>query len=197
MRRILAALTALTPLFTSCSDAEIVGLHIDLAADGSGTLTARALQPGADAGPAESTSGGIAWQTRAALVTSQGTFEDIGDVTFGEGELRFLMTKSPDMPGLRVLIRRDPELKWVKQLAPDAEQRRALARLLDPTGRTREVADSVRLELQLPNVVISSGYEPPARGMEASHERNRAYLILPISSLLEAGEDLAWAVNWK
>jgi hypothetical protein len=183
-------------LLTACADAELVGIHIALTKDGSGTLTARALQATSAPGPAEARMQGVQWQVRANLWSSQGSFRSLSDLVLGDREVRFLTTNE-EMPHLRVIIKRGRDLAWVQALVPDQETRKALARVHDPNSKSREIADSIRLEVQFPDTVISSGVEPAGRGVEATHERNRAYLILPVQTLQQPGDDLVWAVSWK
>ena len=134
------------------------------------------------------------WQARANLSSSQGAFRNLSDVAFGDGELRFLTTNE-DMLHLRVVVKRGRELSWVESLVPDPETRRSLAIVHDPSGKTKEVADIIRIEVQLPEAVVASGVQPAGRGIEAAHERNRAYLLLPVEVLLEPGEDLVWDIG--
>ena len=76
------------------------------------------------------------------------------------------------------------------------EKRQAMAKVYDPTGRTKELGDVVRLEISVPGKVISSGVEPSGRGIEAAHESKRAYLLIPVRAALEKGNDLVWSVSW-
>lgn len=194
----LPLILALVPL-ASCSDTELVGIHIALTKDGSGTLTARALQASSAPGPAEARLQGVQWQARANLTSSQGAFRNLADVVLGaadDREVRFLLTDD-EMPHLRVVLKRAPNLAWVQSLVPDEATRKQLAAVHDPNNKTREIATTIRLEVQLPETVVASGVEPAGRGIEATHERNRAYLILPVRSLLQPGDDLIWAVSWK
>jgi len=183
-------------LLAACSDTELVGIHIAISKDGSGTLTARALQAVSAPGPAEARTHGVQWQLRANLSSSQGTFHSVADLSLGDREVRF-MTTNDEMPHLRVILKRDKDLAWVQALVPDQKTRVALARVHDPNSKSREIADAIRLEVLFPDTVVASGVEPPGRGVEATHERNRAYLILPVASLLQPGEDLVWDVSWK
>jgi hypothetical protein len=80
---------------------------------------------------------------------------------------------------------------------PDEPTRRALAAVQDPNNQSKEIAATIRLEVQFPDTVVSSGVEPAGRGIEATHERNRAHLILPVRNLLQPGSDLIWDVSWK
>lgn len=187
---------ALLPILAACSDTELVGVHVRLAKDGSGTVTTRALQAATTPGSAEGKVRGVQWQVRADLMSSQGTFQKIEDLSFGDGEVRFVMSHD-DSPHLRVLVQRRPDLTWVQALTPDQVTRRSLAKVHDPSGKTREIGDAIRIEVVLPDTAISSGVQPAGRGIEAQHERNKAYLILPVQSLLEKGDELVWDLSWK
>lgn len=190
------SIVAFLSLLAGCADSELVGIHIALAKDGSGTLTARALQSTANPGPAESPTKGVRFQVRANLVSSQGTFESLDSVELGDREVRFVRTDA-EMPGLRVFLRRNKDLSWVKALVPDEATRRSLAKVHDPNSKRNEIADAIRLEVQVPDQVIASGVAPQGRGVEAAHERNRAHLVLPVSAMLVEDEDLVWNVSWK
>lgn len=196
-RLAVGALLALT--VAACSDAELVGVHIKLEADGGGTITTRTLQEPAEAGPAEAHTKGVLWQGRASLFLSQGTFKNIAELHLGDapGDIHFAGdVKNPDKPGVRIRVSRGPDAQWVQQLVPSAEIRKKLAKVYDPSGKKREIAGSIQLELRLPGNVVSSGVLPSARGVEAAHEKDRATLVIPVQTALEKGDELVWDVNW-
>lgn len=195
MARMKACALALLWL-SACSDSELVGIHIALAKDGSGTITARALQATNVPGPAEARIDGAQWQIRASLVSSQGTFPSLGKVELGDREVRFLASND-DLPRLRVVLQRKKDLTWVQTLVPDEATRRTLAKVHDPHSKQKEIADAIRLEVEFPDQVVSSGIAPTGRGIEAAHERNRAYLVLPVASMLVDDDELVWDVSWK
>jgi hypothetical protein len=183
-------------LAAACSDTELVGLHVRLETGGAGSFTARSVVIPNEASGAEGRTQGVQWKERAALLSSQGSFADIGQLQFGG--IRFLGgTRRDEMPRLRVFVPRGPDAAWVAALVPDAEARRRAAKVYDPTGKTREIAGAIRIEVQFPETVISSGAEPRGRGVETSHERNRAWLVIPVTSALEKGDELVWDVSWK
>ncbi len=182
---------------SACSGGELVGVYVNLAKDGSGKLTTRALvEPKAD-GAAEMRVGGVEWTGRAALVSRQGTFARINDVTLAGTGVRFSTPGSDDRPSLRVYVQRGPGAEWVRALVPEETARRAMARIYDPTGKTNEIGDTIRLEIAVPSDVVTSGVLPAGRGLEAAREGRRAYLLIPVRTALEAGEELVWDISWK
>src|SRR5690606_38158638 len=97
--------TLLLATLCACSGGELVGVHLKLAADGSGTITTRTLTSEAKATDAETRAKGVNWTIRAALVHSQGSFAKIDAVTLGDDEVSFLPQLDGDRPGLRVTDR--------------------------------------------------------------------------------------------
>lgn len=187
---------ALPLLFAACSGGELVGVHVMLAKDGSGTVTTRALVQPTAALAGEAKVQGVTWTTRASLVAAQGSFTELASVRIGKG-LRFTTRLGEDQPSLRVFVQRGPDAEWLAALVPDETARRAMAKVYDPTGKTREVGDTIRLEIEVPGEVIASAVQPTGRGVEADRERRRAFLLLPARTMAEAGDELVWDVTWR
>jgi hypothetical protein len=190
------ALMLFSLLLAACSGNELVGIHVTFQKDGSGTVTTRALVQPATGDRAETRAAGITWASRAAVVASQGTFASLASVTLGDGDVRFVPQIDGERPGLRVLVKRGPNASWVTALVPEQAQRRAMAKVYDPTGRTPEIGDVLRLEVQVPGEILTSGVLPTGRGVEAGSEGKRAYLLLPVAQALSAGDEFVWEIGW-
>ena len=52
-----------------------------------------------------------------------------------------------------------------------------MAQAYDPTGRTKEIGDILRLEVAAPTNVITSGVLPTGRGVEAAVVADRALAL--------------------
>lgn len=190
----LASALALLTCLCACSGDELALVHIDLAKDGSGTLTTHALVPTPPAVAAETGTAGVDWQLRASLVASQGRFADIADLKLGGDDVRF--TPAPDGDRLRVQIARGPEVRWLAALTPDQAARQQAARAFDPNGSTREIGDVIRFELRAPGTIVTSGVLPASRGVAADRDGRRAILLLPARAVREAGDAFVWDVSW-
>ncbi|MBL8728648.1 MAG: hypothetical protein JNM25_09480 [Planctomycetes bacterium] len=192
----LIASSLLLACLCSCSGGELVGVHVKLQKDGTGVVTVRTLMEPASTGAAESRAQGVTWESRAGLASAQGRFDQINDLKLGNGGIRFLAELGDDRPNLRVFLQRGPDAEWVKALVPDQAARQQMAKVYDPTGRTREIGDVLRIEVSVPGEVFASGVRPSGRGVEAAHEGKRAYLLVPVRTALEAGEELEWSFSW-
>ena len=192
-------LSVLLANLCACGGDELVGIHLDLAADGAGTVTVRALAPASDLPKAAEAVAGAEWRVQAALTASQGTFTQIAELDLADGGVTFAPQLEGDRPGLRVTLRRGPGASWVSLLAPGSAERKRLARAYDPTGRTTEIGDVVRLEVRAPGRVISSGVLPTGRGVEADRDGDKAILLLPVKTALRATDGdgaFVWDISW-
>lgn len=186
----------LVSLLSACSGDELVGVHVKLEQSGAGTITTRALMPVAKAVDAETDAKGVHWSLRAGLIASQGQFDQIGAVTLGDGEVTFSPQLTGDRPGLRVTFQRGPKCKWVAPLAPGKASRKEMAKAYDPTGRTREIGEVLRIEVAAPGEVITSGVLPTGRGVDVDRDGKKAVLLLPVATLLEEGDAFVWDISW-
>jgi hypothetical protein len=193
-----ALITFAAMLLGACSGNELVGIHVTLTKDGSGTVTTRSLIDPGTPGPVETQAQGATWTAHASLVASQGTFKNLGELRFGNTNgLRFAPSLGGEQPSLRVYVPRGPDAAWHKALVPALGGRRQMAKVYDPTGKTSEVGSMIRLEIEVPGEVVASNALPTGRGVEADRERKRAFLLLPASSVAEAGEELVWDITWR
>ena len=191
--------SALLTILYACGGDELVGLHVDLAPDGAGTVTVRALAAAAAAPAAAEALAGATWRVHAGVTASQGDFAKIADIDLGDGGVTFAPQLNGERPGLRVTFRRGPDAGWVSLLAPDAATRKKLAGAYDPTGRTNEIGDVLRIEVRAPGRVISSGVLPSGRGVEADRDGDKAVLLLPVKTALsdrDGDGDFVWDISW-
>ncbi len=200
----IAFLALLTLMLAACSGEQLVGIHITLNEDGSGTVTTRALVEPAVPSPIEKATEGADWTpaaqdevVRAAVVATRGRFERLDALRFGDGGLHFATNLGGEQHSLRVYLHRARDAAWVKAFAPDAKTRKDMARIYDPSGSAREIGGIIRVEIELPGEVVASSVHPTARGVEADRERKRAFLLLPVRTMLTNGEEMVWDVTWR
>lgn len=194
MRHFLRCLCLST--LAACSGNEVVGVHVVLHEDGSAQVTTRALASPTTSNPAESQLPTVTWEGRAALLCSQGKLANIRDLKFRDDSLTVTSRADTDFPGLRVRVQRGPDAGWVKALVPDQAARRTMAGIYDPSGRTKEVGDVLRLEITTPRNIIGSSVQPAGRGVTADRDGKRAYLLVPAQTALETGDALTWDITW-
>lgn len=189
------ALACLLSCLAACSGSEIVGLHVRLHPDGGADVTARALVAAAAPGTAEAAAKGVTWSQRAALAYSQGSAAKLADVRLGDDSLQFVPRM--DANKLTVRLQRRADAGWVAALVPDKRTREQLASVYDPSKKTTEVADVLRIELELPGPAVGSSVLPTARGVEVGRDGKRAWLSIPVETAREPGEPLTWDVTWN
>ena len=71
-----------------------------------------------------------------------------------------------------------------------------MAKAYDPTGRTDEIGDVLRIEVAAPGPVITSGVLPTGRGVDVDRDGRKAILLLPVATMLEEGDAFIWDISW-
>ena len=191
MRGCLSAL-ALCLFGAACSDADPIGIHLKLAADGSGLITCRSLQLVGVSGPMEAGSHGVVWNERAQLFASRGLVDNVGDLRLHDVEVKRTAASS-----LRLSFPRGPEAKWHALLAPPAEGRAAAATALDPARPAASIGETIRIELETPGDVTAVGHAPTARMVKSDKDGKRALLWIPVATARAAGETIVFDVTWR
>lgn len=177
-------------LLCACGSSDVVGMHIELAADGSALVTTRSLLGQKDPGPVEETATGIEWSDRVRLVCSRGRVASLDELVL-DG-IRFDSREG----GLRVTVPCGPDVRWIDRFAPPPEERARAVETFDPRDETPDVGSRLMLEVVVPGEVISTGVLP-SFGARAAHERGMASLELTVASVRERERSVIWDVTWR
>ncbi len=188
--RLVALLSIL--LVAACSDAEPIGVHLTLAADGSGTVTCRSLVMVDEAGPMEAGSAGVEWRDRARLTASRGEFRKLDGLVLAD-----LGWRRTGENSLRVNLPMGPEARWHTLLAPEPTLRPRAAAALEPAQPTSAMGDSIRFELELPGEVTAIGHAPNIRLVRSDKDGRKAILTVPVAAARAPGPALMFDVAWR
>jgi hypothetical protein len=190
-------LSALLVVLSACDETDAVAVRIRLRDDFSGQLTTSNVALLPEESPLQQATQGVAWQSRAQVVCSAGHFgalsavklADIG-LSSGDG--------GEGLAFLRVSLPRGPDARWHKLLVPlSAEERTTAAAALDPTGKTKNVASTVKFEIELPSAVVGNGLTGRAYGVKVKAENATATLLIPIDVAQAAGDPIVWHLTWQ
>lgn len=191
LRTMVRALLVLAALgLASCGGADVAGVFLVLAEDGSAIVTTRSLLPQAEPGPAEQIVQGVDWTDRVRLVCSRGDAKSIAELRIDE--VQFV----PDGQHLRVVIPCGPAITWVDRFAPTNDARLAAARTFDPKSKDSDVGTRVTFEVEVPGRIVTAGADP-AMGVQTGNERTRATLSMTVRSAREIRRTVVWDVTWK
>lgn len=192
-------LLALTLVLTlcGCDEDDAVSLRLRIEDDFSGEVRASALAAPGEPGAVAAAIGGVAWNSEVAIVAAAGSFSSLSDLALadltlqvgrGEGGLRFL----------QITIPRGPETRWPGAFVPlDGGERTRAAAALDPSGRAKDVGKNLKIEVDLPDVVVGNGVSNRARGVRAKEEGEVATLLVPLEVGRTAGDAIVWHVTWQ
>lgn len=193
-----AVFVLLAPLMLgACDESDAVSVHLRLRDDFSGTITASGLVGPAGPGRVESASSGANFEDRVEVAAASGRFAalnglKVGDIAFAAGEagegFRFI----------KVTVPQGAPSQWPNLFVPlDEQARLKAAGALDPSGKSKDVGTSLKIEIELPGAVIGDGVVGKVRGTKSSHEGSIATLIVPLQAARAATEPLVWHLTWQ
>ncbi len=194
-RALLGAIIAVAGFSLAGCNEEPLSIRITLDADGSGTIKVISVAAPDQAGAAERGSRGARWSDRVSVSAESGAFADLAQLAVAD--ITFQRALDRDMGLLDVIIPLGTHVQWVADLAPLAEaDRTRLAGVFDPAGRARSIGASLRIEIELPGRIVSSGAMPGGQGIMASHEGTIATLNVPVGATVQYHDTVRWHVAW-
>lgn len=180
----------------ACDGSDAVSLRIRLHADLSGEVTASMLTMPEEPNELEQASTGIAWGDRARLVFSTGKFTDIGEVQIGDLTMRGEVAED-GISHVRVTLPRGEGTRWHKLFTTDDVKRRErMAKAIDPEGGIARVGSTIKIVIETPSPVTSTGVRSNARGLKAEHEKLIASLLVPLDAVVDGEGTIEWHVIW-
>jgi hypothetical protein len=180
-----------------CGEQDLTSIRLSLNDDGSGRITVVSVEAPDQGFAVEGASSGVSWSRRVSVNASAGEFSDataleVADIDFHWG------VGDEGMGRLKVVVPLGSERRWVRTIAPITEnQRTELAETFDPTGAVKTVGASVRIVVELPGNVVSSGAVPARGGTAASHKKNTATLTVPVDFKAPHREAIVWHITWQ
>lgn len=190
-------LSVLLFALAACDETDAVAIRIHLHDDFSGQMTTSnvALMP-AESQLQQATQG-VEWQSRAEILCSAGRFSSLSalklsDITLSSGD------GGDGLAFVRVALPRGEAAKWHKVMIPlSAEERTSAAAALDPENRTKNIASSIKIEIELPSNVVGNGLTGRVRGIKLKDEGATATLIVPLDVAQSAGDPIVWHLTWQ
>lgn len=188
---------AVLPLLAACDEEDVVSVRVKLREDLSGTVVTSGLVPATEPSALERTVEGATFEGRTQIAASSGRFAQVGalrvsDVEFsageGEGGFRYLQIKVPQ--GAASL--------WPDVFVPISEDDRVRALgALDPSGQAKDAGSYLKIEIECPSKVVSSGLVGKVKGTKSTTDGSTATLILPIQASKSAPDSLVWHLTWQ
>jgi hypothetical protein len=211
VKRSLAGFVCLAAALTlsACDERDASSLRLDLKDDLSGTIVASGLvaptQPAAvESGTA---GGGVAWSGRAGVMVSRGSFKKLDELNVGGITFQTISAGSAATTGvlrprlIKVTIPRGADVKWPALFSGANDEERAGAQRVLSTeadaSPNTDLGTSVKITVNIPGKVISSGIALRSRGLSAEKDATTATLIMPVELAKQPGEPLVWHISWE
>lgn len=195
-RSILGALVAGASLSLAGCDDDLTSIRITLGKDGSGTVKVASVAVPEPLGAAESAIRGALWSNRVSVNALAGAFDDVSQLAVAG--ITFSRAVHDGCCTLEVVVPLGTNNKWAAVLAPLSEtQRTELAQVIDPSGKTKSIGSSLKIIVELPGEVVSSGALPGSDGISASHKAKIATLTVPVGATVSYHDSVKWHMTWN
>lgn len=184
-------------LATACDETDATALRLEIEDDFSGTVRASALAAPSEPSSFQQAATGLAWESRVDIVAVAGSFASLAELSLADLSVRG--GQSDDgLQFLRISLPRGEEARWPKLFVPlSPDERARAARALDPSGRSKDVGASIKIEVVLPEAVIGNGLAGRARGTRAKSEAEVATLTVPYDIATTSGDPIVWHLTWQ
>jgi hypothetical protein len=180
-----------------CDETDLVAIRIHLREDLGGTVTTSALaQPSAD-GAIQSQSHGASWESRVDVACAAGRFDKLSDLKLAD--LSFTAGEAGQgIYFIKVVLPRGANVQWPRALVPlSSDERTRASAALDPSGKSKGIGAMIKLEIELPAAVVSSGLTGRTRGTKVTSEAQVATLLVPFETATTEGESMTWHLTWQ
>jgi hypothetical protein len=190
-------LSALLLVLSACDETDAVAIRVRLHEDFSGQVTTSNVALLESEAPLQQATQGVEWQSRAQIVCAAGHFAALGSVKMADIEWN-TGDGGGGLAFVRIALPRGQSARWHKLLVPlSAEERTQAAAALDPSGRSKNVASMIKIEIELPSAVVGNGLTGRTRGIKAKAEGTTATLIVPLDVAAAEGDPIVWHLTWQ
>jgi hypothetical protein len=182
---------------SACDETDAVSVRVRIHEDLSGTVTTSGLSVPSQETPIQVESQGAVWQSRVAVLCASGRFDQVAslklsDLSFTSGE------GGEGLCFVRVQLPRGDGAKWHRALVPlTADERHEARDALDPSGKSKDAGESIKIEIELPKNVVGNGLIGKTRGVKSSSDGAVATLLVPVETARTAGDSIVWHLTWQ
>jgi hypothetical protein len=193
----LSAAVLLCVLLGSCDETDATSIRLTLAADGSGTVRISSVAVPEPRPLIETDSSGATWEHSVSVEASVGRFDDLAQLRLADLEFH-RDVNDRGLVTLEVVVPVGRDARWVRQLSPMTPAERAdTARAFDERGRTKALGGSVKLEIEVPQDIVSSELDTYVPAVSPSRRGRTATLILPVDGADQRPDQLSWIITWR
>ncbi len=190
------AVLGLVPWLAGCDEEDLTSIRVSVNADGSGTIMASAVAVPQEPTGIERGTVGATWSDRVTVTAAVGTFDSLTQLVVGGISFNHDVSAS-GMMTLSVVLPLGAETQWAKMISPmSPAQRGESARAFDRAGKIKSLGATLKMVIELPNEVVSTGVTPRLSGVSPSNKHNTAVLLIPVDTALEATGSLRWHLTW-
>ena len=195
--RLMLILGAVLVAASGCSSQDPVGIRVNLAQKGSGTVAVAALSLPEISKEVASRSKGVEWSMDARLNVTTGSFENLDGVAIEDLRIRS-MDFGPDGSGtIRINMPCGKDARWFRTLHVSAADRGVLRKTLEQSITEIELHENVTIAVLVQGARVAGSLVQPVPRISVGSKDDTCTMVVPLEVLESRMEPLVLVLNWE
>ena len=180
-----------------CSSQDPVGVRVNLAQAGSGTIAIAALSLPEISKEVANQSKGIDWSMDARLNVTTGTFASLDGVTIEDLRIRSKDFGEDGSGTIRISMPCGEKAKWFRSLHVSPSDRGVLRKTLDQSINEIELHENVTIAVAVEGARVAGSLVQPIPRVSVGSKDDTCTLVVPLEILESRKEPLVLVLNWE
>ena len=180
-----------------CSSHDPVGVRVNLAQAGSGTIAIAALSLPEISKEVANQSKGIDWSMDARLNVTTGTFASLDGVTIEDLRIRSKDFGEDGSGTIRISMPCGEKAKWFRSLHVSPSDRGVLRKTLDQSINEIELHENVTIAVAVEGARVAGSLVQPIPRVSVGSKDDTCTLVVPLEILESRKEPLVLVLNWE
>jgi len=180
-----------------CSSQDPVGVRVNLAQAGSGTIAIAALSLPEISKEVANQSKGIDWSMDARLNVTTGTFASLDGVTIEDLRIRSKDFGEDGSGTIRISMPCGEKAKWFRSLHVSSSDRGVLRKTLEQSINEIELHENVTIAVAVEGARVAGSLVQPIPRVSVGSKDDTCTLVVPLEILESRKEPLVLVLNWE
>ncbi|MBQ71405.1 MAG: hypothetical protein CMJ67_00710 [Planctomycetaceae bacterium] len=180
-----------------CSSQDPVGVRVNLAQAGSGTIAIAALSLPEISKEVANQSKGIDWSMDARLNVTTGTFASLDGVTIEDLRIRSKDFGEDGSGTIRISMPCGEKAKWFRSLHASPSDRGVLRKTLEQSINEIELHENVTIAVEVEGARVAGSLVQPIPRVSVGSKDDTCTLVVPLEILESRKEPLVLVLNWE
>ena len=194
---ILFLLGAMLAATSGCSSQDPVGIRVNLAKTGSGTIAVAALSLPDITKELAANSDGVDWTMNARLAVTTGDFEDLDGVSVEDLKIRANDFGQDGGGTIRITVPCGPKASWFRSLHVSSSDRGQLQKALKQSITEIDLHENVTISVTVADARVAGSLVDPIPRVTVGSKDGTCTLVVPLEILESRTDPMILVLNWE